>query len=112
MEGRGILIANLDKGRLGEGPSALLGSMLLAQIALEALARSEKPIGERKDFWVYADEFQTFTTLSIATMLSELRKFAVGLTLSNQHLSQLDPAIRDAVFRERRNATLLPGRGQ
>lgn len=98
MDSRRILIVNLDKGRLGEGPSALLGSLLLSHIAFQALSRSEHPVAERRDFWVVVDEFQTFTTLSIASMLAELRKYGVGLLLAHQHLSQLDPAIRDAVF--------------
>ena len=98
MDDGRILVVNLDKGRIGEGPSALLGSLLLSHIALEALARSERSQTSRTDFWVYADEFQTFTTLSLASMLSELRKYGVGLTLSHQHLSQLDTDIRDAVF--------------
>jgi hypothetical protein len=89
---------NLDKGRIGEGPSALLGSLILSDVALGGLRRSAQTESTRKSFWVYADEFQTFTTLSVATMLSELRKYHVGMILSHQHLSQLDPAIRDAVF--------------
>jgi hypothetical protein len=98
MDDGKVLIVNLDKGRIGEGPSALLGSLLLSSIALAGLARSDQPEAERRDFWVYADEFQTFTTLSLPTMLSELRKYRVGLTLSHQHLSQLLPEIRDAIF--------------
>jgi DNA helicase HerA-like ATPase len=93
-----ILVVNLDKGAVGEGPSALIGSLLLSHIALASLSRSAQPEERRRDFWIYADEFQTFTTLSLANMLAELRKYRVGLTLANQHLSQLDPAIRDAIF--------------
>jgi hypothetical protein len=62
------------------------------------LARSDQPEKERRDFWVYLDEFQTFTTQSLVNMLSELRKYRVGMILAHQHLSQLDPDIRDAVF--------------
>lgn len=98
MDGGKVLIVNLDKGRIGEGPAALLGSFLLSHIALAGLSRSERPEHERRDFYVYLDEFQTFTTLSIANMLSELRKYRVGLILGHQHISQIDPAIRDAVF--------------
>ena len=98
MDDGQILLVNVDKGRIGEGPSALLGSLLLSHIALAGLSRSEQPQASRRDFMVYLDEFQTFTTLSIATMLSELRKYGLGLILSHQHLSQLDPDIRDAVF--------------
>jgi hypothetical protein len=92
------LIVNLDKGRIGEGPSALRGSLLLSHMSLAGISRSDTPEPERRDFFIYADEFQTFTTLSVATMLSELRKFRVGLVLSHQHLTQCDVAIRDAVF--------------
>ena len=93
-----MLIVNLDKGRIGEGPAAILGSLLVSHIALAGISRSEKPEEERRDFFVYLDEFHTFATQSLATMLSELRKYRVGMVLAHQHLSQLDPAIRDAVF--------------
>ncbi|MEQ1857487.1 MAG: type IV secretion system DNA-binding domain-containing protein [Longimicrobiales bacterium] len=96
-EGR-ILLVNLDKGRIGEGPAALLGSFLVSHIALAGIARSEQPEAARRDFLVYLDEFQTFTTLSVANMLSELRKYRVGMILAHQHLSQLEPEVRDAVF--------------
>jgi hypothetical protein len=98
MDDGQILLVDVDKGRIGDGPSALLGSLLVSHIALAGLSRSEQPQTQRRDFMVYLDEFQTFTTLSLATMLSELRKYGVGLILSHQHLSQLDPDIRDAVF--------------
>lgn len=98
MDERRVLLVNLDKGRIGEGPSVVLGSFLLSHIAVAGVSRSEQPEEERQPFFVFLDEFQTFTTLSIATMLSELRKYHVGIILAHQHLSQLDPAIRDAVF--------------
>jgi type IV secretory pathway TraG/TraD family ATPase VirD4 len=85
-----VLIANLDKGRIGEGPSALLGSLFLSSIALAGLSRSNQPEAKRRDFWVYADEFQTFTTLSLPTMLSELRKYRVGLvSRSSREFAQI-----------------------
>jgi hypothetical protein len=93
-----ILLVNLDKGRLGEGPSATIGSFLVSHMALTGLARSETREEHRRAFFIYLDEFQTFTTLSIANMLSELRKYRVGMVLAHQHLSQLEPEIRDAVF--------------
>lgn len=93
-----VLLVNLDKGQIGEGPSATLGSFLVSHLALAAVGRSEIPEADRRDFAIILDEFQTFTTLSVATMLAELRKFRVGMVLANQHISQLDPAIRDAVF--------------
>ncbi len=93
-----ILLVNLDKGRIGEGPAALLGSLLLSHIALAGISRSELPESRRRDFFVYVDEFQTFTTLSLANMLSELRKYRVGMVLAHQHLAQLERDIREAVF--------------
>ena len=96
-EGR-VLLVNLDKGRIGGGPSATLGSFLVSSLALAAVSRSDIPENHRRDFAVVLDEFQTFTTLSVATMLAELRKYRVGMVLAHQHLSQLDPEIRDAVF--------------
>jgi hypothetical protein len=98
MDGGHILVANLDKGRLGENGANLIGSLLLSQIGLTGLARSTQRENERQDFAVFVDEFQTFTTLSLANMLAEMRKFRVSLVLSQQHLSQVDTAIRDAVF--------------
>lgn len=97
-DSRKILLVNLDKGRIGEGPATLLGSFLLSHIALTGIGRSSQRAEQRQDFFVYLDEFQVFTTESLANMLSELRKYRVGLVLSHQYLAQLDPAIRDAVF--------------
>lgn len=98
MDDGQILLVNLDKGKIGEGPASLLGSLLVSHIALAALSRSSIPEKERRDFVAYLDEFHTFTTLSLATMLSELRKYRVGLVLAHQYLGQLEPEIRDAVF--------------
>lgn len=98
MDAGGVMLVNLDKGRIGEGPSALLGSFLLSHIALAGISRSDTSQDQRRDFFVYLDEFQTFTTLSIATMLSELRKYGIGMVLAHQHLSQLETEIRDSVF--------------
>jgi hypothetical protein len=98
MDGGRILIVNLDKGRLGENGTNLIGSLLLSHIGLTGLARSGQAERERRDFAVFVDEFYSFTTLSLANMLAEMRKFAVSLVLSQQHLSQVDQAVRDAVF--------------
>lgn len=72
--------------------------MLVSRIGLAALSRAEVPESDRRDFYLYLDEFQSFTTLSLATMLSELRKYRVGLILAHQYLSQLDPQVRDAIL--------------
>jgi hypothetical protein len=93
-----VFLVNLDKGQIGEGPAAMLGSLLVSHLALAAVSRSDTPEHARRDYAIVLDEFQTFTTLAVATMLAELRKYRVGMVLANQHLSQIDPAIRDAVF--------------
>lgn len=98
MDGQGVLLVNLDKGQLGEGPSNLLGSLLVSQIGFLGLTRSTVPPLSRRPFFVHIDEFQSFTTEAFAQMLSELRKYRVGLTLVHQHLAQLNPLVRDAVF--------------
>lgn len=93
-----ILVVNLAKGQLGEGPAALLGSLLVSHLSLAAMERSDLPEERRRDFYLYLDEFQTFATLTLATMLSELRKYRLNLVLAHQYLSQLEPEVRDAVF--------------
>jgi type IV secretory pathway TraG/TraD family ATPase VirD4 len=98
MDDRKILLVNLAKGRIGEDTAGLLGSLLVSRIGLAGLSRSDTPEHERSDFHVYLDEFQNFTTLSLATMLSELRKYRVNLVLAHQYLSQLDPQVLDAIL--------------
>src|SRR3989475_534573 len=93
-----ILLVNLAKGRIGEDVAALLGAMLVSKAGLAALSRSDTPEVERRDFYLYLDEFQRFTTLSLANMLSELRKYRVGMILAHQYLSQLDLQVRDAIL--------------
>src|SRR3989441_6400477 len=93
-----ILLVNLAKGKIGEDVAALLGAMLVSRIGLAALSRTDVPEEERRDFYVYLDEFQSFTTLSLANMLSELRKYRVGMILAHQYLSQLDLQVRDAIL--------------
>lgn len=93
-----LLVVNLAKGKIGEGPAALLGSLLVSHLSLAAMGRADRPQEERRDFYLYLDEFHTFATLTLATMLSELRKYRLNLILAHQYLSQLEPEIRDAVF--------------
>lgn len=93
-----IVIVNLDKGRIGEGPAAVLGALLVSHIALAGFSRRDTPEVDRRDFHVFLDEFHTFTTLSVATMLSELRKYRVNMVLAHQYLAQLDAPVRDAIF--------------
>ena len=92
------IIVNVAKGLLGEDSASILGSFLVTVMGLAALSRAELPPAERRPFHLYVDEFQTFTTLSFANMMAELRKYGLGLTLAHQHLHQLDPDIRHAVF--------------
>jgi hypothetical protein len=96
-EGKMVLV-NLSKGELGEDSSNLLGALLLSTISLAAFSRAELAESERRDFFVYLDEFQNFTTLAVANMISELRKYRVGLVLAHQHLHQLEPDVRHAVL--------------
>lgn len=98
MDESKILLVNLAKGRLGADSSNLLGSLLVTRFSLAGLSRLDTPEEERRDFTLYVDEFQNFATLSLATMLSELRKFRLSLVLAHQYLGQLHPAIRDAVL--------------
>lgn len=98
MDEGGVFIANLAKGRLGEDSSATLGSLLVSTIGLAALSRADAPAEERRPFFLYVDEFQTFTTLAFANMMAELRKYGLGLTLAHQHFHQLEPDVRHAVL--------------
>ena len=93
-----VLLVNVAKGRLGEDSALILGSLVVSTLGLAAFSRAELPSGERKSFFIYLDEFQNFTTLMLANMMSELRKYGVGLTLAHQHLHQLEPDIRHAVL--------------
>jgi hypothetical protein len=93
-----ILIVNLAKGRLGEDSANLLGALLVTTLGLAAFSRADTEESGRPDFMVLIDEFQSFTTLSVANMVSELRKFHVGLVLAHQHLYQLEPEVRHAVL--------------
>lgn len=96
-EGR-ALIVNLSKGELGEDACMILGGLIVTTLGLAAFSRANISMDQRRPFFIYADEFQSFTTLSIVNMMSELRKYGAGLTLAHQHLGQLDPDVRSAVF--------------
>ncbi|PZO49308.1 MAG: hypothetical protein DCF16_14770 [Alphaproteobacteria bacterium] len=96
-EGRVVLV-NLSKGVLGEDSASILGGLLVTAIGLAALSRADVPEAERRPFFLYLDEFQNVTTLAMAEMLSELRKYGVGLVMAHQYLAQLEPEIRHAVL--------------
>lgn len=98
MDNEKIIILNLSKGRIGEDNSALLGAMMITKIQLAAMARIDMPEEERKDFYLYVDEFQNFATESFANILSEARKYRLNLILAHQYIEQLDEKVRAAVF--------------
>lgn len=93
-----ILIINLSKGRIGEDNSALLGAMMITKIQLAAMSRVDTPEENRKDFFLYVDEFQNFATDSFAGILSEARKYRLSLILAHQYIEQLPETVRNAVF--------------
>jgi hypothetical protein len=93
-----IVIVNLSKGRIGEDNSSLLGAMMITKFQLDAMSRSDIPEKDRKDFYLYVDEFQNFATDSFATILSEARKYRLNLTMANQYINQMPEEVRDAVF--------------
>src|ERR1700693_110255 len=81
-----VLLVNLAKGRLGEDSSSLLGGLLVTTIGLAAFSRADMPAEGRRDFFVYVDEFQSFTTLAVTNMLSELREYRVGFMFGHPFL--------------------------
>ena len=98
MDDGKILIVNLSKGRLGEDNSTLLGALLVTSIQQAAMTRADIPESDRRDFSLYVDEFQNFTTGSFASVLSEARKYRLSLIVAHQYLSQLDDQTANAVF--------------
>jgi len=98
MNGGRVLIVNLSKGRLGEGPAHLLGAFLATAFAQAAESRADIREADRRDFTLYADEFQNFATDSFASILSEARKWRLNLALAHQFLGQLPPLLRQAVI--------------
>ena len=98
MDNKKIFIVNLAKGKIGEDYSALLGAMLITKIQLAAMGRADIPEEERKDFYLYVDEFQNFATESFAGILSEARKYRLDLIIAHQYIGQLEEEVRDAIF--------------
>jgi type IV secretory pathway TraG/TraD family ATPase VirD4 len=98
MDDGRVLLVNLAKGRIGEDSASLLGGLLVTTIGLAGYSRTDLEPVKRRDFFVYVDEFQSFTTLALANMLSEMRKYRVGFTVAHQYLHQLEPDIRHAVL--------------
>jgi CxxC-x17-CxxC domain-containing protein len=93
-----ILIMNLSKGRIGEDNSALLGAMMITKIQLAAMSRVDISEKDRRDFYLYIDEFQNFSTESFANILSEARKYRLNLIMAHQYIEQLNERVKPAVF--------------
>ena len=94
-----IFIMNLAKGRIGEDSSRLLGGMLITKLQLAAMERVDVLEPERRDYYLYVDEFQNFATQSFANILSEARKYHLNLIIAHQYIEQLDEEyVRPAVF--------------
>lgn len=98
MDNKKILLVNLSKGRAGELNSKLLGMIFVMKFQAAAMSRANVPEDQRKDFALYVDEFQNFSTDSFATIMSEARKYHLNLIVANQFTTQLTEEIRDAVF--------------
>jgi len=102
MDSRKILLINLAKGKIGDLNTQLLGLVVVARIQMATMSRADMPQDERKDFYLYVDEFQNFATDSFCSILSEARKYRLGLIMAHQYIKQLekkqDTSIRDAVF--------------
>ncbi|MCR4274540.1 MAG: type IV secretory system conjugative DNA transfer family protein [Candidatus Campbellbacteria bacterium] len=99
MDKRKILLVNLSKGRLGDINANLVGLIIVGKILMAALSRVDAVgKGDVPNFYLYIDEFQNITTNSIATILSEARKYKLGLSIFHQYIKQLDEKIKDAVF--------------
>ncbi len=93
-----ILIMNLSKGRIGEENSNFLGLILVPKILAAAMSRTDMPMEQRKDFYLYVDEFQNFATETFADILSEARKYRLNLTVANQFIGQIGEDLKNAVF--------------
>lgn len=98
LDNKKIFLVNLSKGKLGEMNSSLLGLIMTSKLAMAAFSRVDTQESERKDFYLYIDEFQNFATNSISQILSEARKYRLSLIISHQFIGQLPDLIRDSVF--------------
>lgn len=93
-----IILVNLSKWKIGEDNATMIGSLLVTKIQIDAMSRADIPMEQRKDFYLYIDEFQNFATKAFATILSEARKYKLSLIVANQFTAQLDEDIRAAIF--------------
>lgn len=93
-----ILIANLSQGKIGEDNAALLGAMLITKFQLAAMRRVDLPEEQRRDFYLYVDEFQNFATTSFIKILSEARKYRLNLMMANQYVAQIPIDVQKAIL--------------
>ena len=98
LDGGGIFIANLASGRIGEDHAHLLGALLVTQFERAVKSRADTPEAERRDFYLYVDEFQNLTNDAFPSLLAEARKFRLSLTLAHQYLDQLPAPVLSAVL--------------
>jgi len=98
MDENKILLVNLSKGKIGDINSGLMGMIITGKLLMAALSRVDQDESARKDFYLYIDEFQNYTTDSISTILSEARKYRLNLVIAHQFISQLEDDIKDSVF--------------
>jgi len=98
MDNKKIFLVNLSKGKLGDINANLLGLIIVGKILMASLSRSDSMHLNLPPFYLYIDEFQNITTDSVATILSEARKYKLGLIIAHQFIAQITPEIRDAVF--------------
>ena len=93
-----ILLVNLSKGKIGEENASFLGLVLVPKILVAAMSRQNIPYDQRKDFYLYVDEFQNFATPDFAQILSEARKYKLNLIVANQFIGQMDEEVKNAIF--------------
>jgi hypothetical protein len=93
-----ILLVSLSKGRIGEENSSFLGLILVPKILVAAMSRQDMPEEQRRDFYLYVDEFQNFATPDFAQILSEARKYRLNLIVANQFIGQMDEEVKNAIF--------------
>jgi len=98
MDSGKILVANLAKGVIGDEPAKMIGGLIVAAIQQEALSRAARPASERRDFFLYVDEFQNFAVPSFATILAESAKYRLNLTLANQVIGQVPGYLQELIF--------------
>lgn len=98
MDEQKILLINLSKGRIGEENSNFLGLILVPKILVAAMSRQDMPKDQRKDFFLYVDEFQNFATPDFAQILSEARKYKLNLIVANQFIGQMEEEVKNAIF--------------